>query len=40
MLEILSMMTDLVLGELPFGFFYVDNIFIFSKDLSSQVDNL
>ena len=33
-------MMDLVLGKLPFCFVYADDILIFSKDLSSQVDNL
>ena len=31
---------DQVLRDLPFCFVYVDNILIFSRDLSSQVDNL
>ena len=33
-------MMDLVLGVLPFCFVYVDDILIFSKDLSTHVDNL
>ena len=33
-------MMNLVLGELPFCFVYLDDILIFSKDLSSHVDNL
>ena len=33
-------MMDLVLGELPFCFVYMDDILIFCKDLSFQVDNL
>ena len=33
-------MMDLVLGKLPFCFVYVVDILIFSKDLSSNVDNL
>ena len=33
-------MMDLILGELPFCFVYVDDILIFSKDLSSHVDPL
>ena len=33
-------MMDLVLGELPFYFVCMDDILIFSKELSSQVDNL
>ena len=33
-------MMDLVLGELPFCFVYMEDILIFSKDLSSHVDNL
>ena len=32
-------MMDLFLGELPFCFVYMDNILIFSKDLSSHMDN-
>ena len=33
-------MMGLVLGELPFCFVYMDDIIIFSKDLSSHLDNL
>ena len=33
-------MMDLVLGELSFCYVYMDNILIFSKDLSSHMDNL
>ena len=33
-------LMDQVLGDLPFCFVYVDKIVIFSKDLSSHVDNL
>ena len=33
-------MMDLVLGELPFSFVYVDDILIFSKELSSHVYHL
>ena len=36
----LQYMMDLILGELPFCFVYVDDILIFSKDLSSHVDPL
>ena len=31
---------DQLLRDLPFCFVYVDNILIFSRDLSSHVDNL
>ena len=33
-------LMDQVLGDLPFSFIYVDDILIFSQDLSSHVDNL
>ena len=33
-------LMDQVLGDRPFCFIYVDNILIFSRDLSSHVDNL
>ena len=33
-------LMDQVLGDLPFRFAYVDGILIFSRDLSSHVDNL
>ena len=33
-------LMDQVLGDLPFCFVYVDDILIFSKDLSSHVDHL
>ena len=33
-------LMDQVLGDLPFCFVYVDNILIFSRELSSHIDNL
>lgn len=33
-------MMDQVLGHLPFAFVYVDDILVFSRDLSSHVDHL
>ena len=33
-------LMDQVLGDLPFCFVYVDDILIFSKDLSFHVDHL
>ena len=33
-------MMDLILGELPFCFVYLDDILIFSKDFSYHKDNL